>query len=550
MTNDLPKPWLGLLTKRIREEEGRIVVSGRCLIRFPRGGEVIDTDQIRIDVPMKKGAADISFGMKHGIPGPKGSRLNSYRMSIDISEARGFDIQNKLIVNYKDKYDGYIVYDVRDMRTGMNKNSELFIHDGITCYLRQNILNRMVLTVRDTNRYDYPEEQERLARAVRNAAQYRDRDIVMMYEKHCARYEESASVLYEKLIDLGYDNVYFVCDLSSPAVRGLDEKYRKNLIAKDSDRHLEYFFAANKFISSESIDHALQLRIASKAALDKITKEPLEYVFLQHGPTYMISLNKDLRRAFLKKPQYRLHKTVVSSELEAQHFIELGGMERDDLYITGMAKFDKACRNEGADKIIIMPTWRRWELNQAREDITQTNYYKMIRVMYESVPEELRDRVIILPHPLMAEKVRAIAGGDAAADAGADIDAEMCSRILMADSYDKVLRDCDMLITDYSSISYDAYYRGANVVFYWAEKDECMTHYGEGTKLMLNMDNVFGPVAMSGDELAAIVRETYGTEQKQADIERYRKIVEFHDGRNTDRIVEHLIKDGVLADRK
>ena len=116
----------------------------------------------------------------------------------------------------------------------------------------------------------------------------------------------------------------------------------------------------------------------------------------------------------------------------------------------------------------------------------------------------------------------------------------------MTGNYENVLRDTEVLITDYSSISYDAFYRGAKVVFYWAEKDECMTHYGEGTKLMLNLDNVFGPVAMTGDEITAAVSENYGAEQRQDYLDKYRKIIEFHDGRNTERIIEHLIKDGVI----
>ena len=263
------------------------------------------------------------------------------------------------------------------------------------------------------------------------------------------------------------------------------------------------------------------------------------YVFLQHGPTYMVSLNMDLRNGFRKKTDYKLHKTVVSSKLEAEHFIELGGMSMDDLYITGMAKFDRSIREPDADRIVIMPTWRRWETNQARDDIKQTNYYKMVRLMYESVPKELRDKVIILPHPLMAERF---------ADIPADSeDSEFSSKILITDRYEPVLRQCEVLVTDYSSISYDAYYRGAKVVFYWAEKDECMTHYGEGTKLMLNLDNVFGPVAMTGEEITSAIRETYGKEQDQTYLDRYRKIIEFHDGKNTERIIEHLIKDGVIS---
>ena len=248
---------------------------------------------------------------------------------------------------------------------------------------------------------------------------------------------------------------------------------------------------------------------------------------------YMVSLNSKLRVGFKKKKGYKLHKTVVSSEAEARHFIDLAGMDRDDLYITGLAKFDTSYRNEGADRIIIMPTWRRWETNLANEDVEQTGYYKMLERMYDAVPDDLKEKVIILPHPLIAEMFRGEQGlGD---------------HFLMADSYDKVFRDCGLLITDYSSIAYDAFYRGANVVFDWEDLDECMEHYGEGSHLMLNDGNVFGRVCRSRDELKRAVAESYGQPQREEDIEKYRKIVEFHDGKNSDRIIEKLKEDGVLS---
>ena len=55
-------------------------------------------------------------------------------------------------------------------------------------------------------------------------------------------------------------------------------------------------------------------------------------------------------------------------------------------------------------------------------------------------------------------------------------------------SYDDILRDTAVLITDYSSIAYDAFYRGANVIFWWKEKDFCMEQYNG--HLMLNEDNL------------------------------------------------------------
>ena len=517
---------------KVSDEGGCITAAGRCITKFIGGRERIDTDQLRIDIPLRQNTARISFASRYGTKLPGGACLNDFRLEIDKKEAREFDIQNKLIPVYKDKYEGRFLYSLKDFKKGRNRNSDIFVEDGVAMYFRQTIYNTMNFTIRDANIYDTPEGQQRLRDAEERAKGLKDQDIILMYEKNCSRYEESASVLYEKLIDAGHDNVYFIVDMSIPAVQDLDEKYKKNLIDKDSDRHLEYFFACDKFISSETIDHALQLRIANKAVQDKINGKGLSYVFLQHGVMYMVSLNSKLRTGFRQKKGYKLHRTVVSSEAEAQHFIDMAGMSHEDLYVTGLASFDTSYRNEGADRIIIMPTWRRWEANQAEEDATQTGYFRMIGRMYDSVPDDLKDKVIILPHPLIAEKFR---GEHAFGD-----------HFLMADSYDKVFRDCGLLITDYSSIAYDAFYRGANVVFDWMDLDECMEHYGEGTHLMLNDGNVFGRACRSAEELRKAVKDSYMKPQSEEDLARYRKIVEFHDGRNSERIIEKLIEDGII----
>lgn len=527
-----PGPSIRIMNMKVREEGDLIIAEGPCVVRMKGGRGRVDTDLIGVDIPVKENAARITFGSRYGRKMLKGFSLNSFRIEIDRNEAKDFDIQNKLLVTYGGEQTGRFFYSLTDYKKGKNKNSEVFVHDGIAMYFRQNVNNFVYFVVRDANQYDYPEGQARLKRAKRNAAKLKGQDIVLMYEKNCAKYEESASVLYEKLIDEGYDNVYFIVDKSIPAVQDLAEKYRKNLIDKDSDKHLEYFFACNKFVATETIDHSLQLRVASKDVMDKINGKGLMYVFLQHGVMYMVSLGSELRVGFRKKEGYKLHKTVVSSEEEARHFIELGGMEHEDLYVTGLAKFDKAVRNEGADKIIIMPTWRRWETNQAKDELHETGYYKMIETMYNGVPEDLKDKVVILPHPLITERFTGDEG--------------FGKHVVVTNQYDPLLRDCALLITDYSSIAYDAYYRGANVVFYWKDKDECMTHYGEGTHLMLNEGNVFGPVCMDSEDIRMAVEEYYGRPQRKEDLARYRKIVEFHDGKNSERIMNLLIKDGVL----
>lgn len=541
-------PIIGILKSSAREENNRIFLKAVCLLKMQGSSEAMDTERISIDVPVRKHAAHIRFRERYGKKMPRGFRLNEFELCIDRSAAEKLDIQNKLIVNYDDKYFGRILYSLYDLKTGRNRNSEVFVRGGVAIYFRQSRYNSLTLTVRDANLYDYPEGQERIRSAYRKAAAARKKRLgtgragldrsnepILMYEKNCSRYEESASVLYEKLIDEGYDNVWYVVNEDNPAVKDLPEKYRRNLVWKDSDRHLELLFESDTYIATESTEHALQLRIANKLVMDKIRSRSLRYVFLQHGVMYMVSLNSDMRTGF-RNNDHDLQRTVVSSELEAKHFTDLAGMKREDLYVTGLAKFDRSVRNEDADRIVIMLTWRRWETNQARTDVRETAYYKMTEHLYNAVPDELKDRVIILPHPLMADRF-----------AGEEEQNGMASHIVTGESYDRILRDCDLLITDYSSIAYDAFYRGANVIFCWEEKDECMQHYGEGTFLMLNEDNVFGDVCMDDGEVRQAVIRNYGQEQSEENRSRYSRIVEFHDGHNADRIIGMLKKDGLLS---
>ena len=144
----------------------------------------------------------------------------------------------------------------------------------------------------------------------------------------------------------------------------------------------------------------------------------------------------------------------------------------------------------------------------------------------------LKEKVIILPHPLMQEAMN-------------KVDSRLSGH-LATESHNDTLKKCALLLTDYSSIAYDAYFRGSNVVFYWEEKDECMRNYGAETKLMIDEETAFGDVCYNEEQLRTSIEKWYNKPQDGDYLNRYRKIVEFHDRKNTDRIMENLKKDGVL----
>ena len=73
-----------------------------------------------------------------------------------------------------------------------------------------------------------------------------------------------------------------------------------------------------------------------------------------------------------------------------------------------------------------------------------------------------------------------------------------------------------------------------------------MAQYGPSTTLMLNEENVFADYAYSTEGLGDIVRRNYENPQTEEQIERYSHIVQFHDGKNTERLIGFLSEDGII----
>lgn len=357
--------------------------------------------------------------------------------------------------------------------------------------------------------------------------------LVLLFEKNSSKYEESASVLFEKLIDTGYKDAYFIVDRNYQYFDSIPKKYLPNILYKNSFKHYLYFFKAKTFIGTEMLVHAIDLKTFNVFALKKVADKNINYVFLQHGVMYMVSLDSESRTFFKRKELNGKYRVVVSSRAEADHFVELGRHEYEDLYISGLPKFDRNVMNDDADKIIIMPTWRPWEINMARDDFLQTSYFKMIMRIYDCVPEELRSKVIILPHPLIVNELKKLPKA-------------VSDTIVTNAKYDDVLKQARVLITDYSSIAYDAFYRGTRVIFYWEEKDECLANYGPTTKLMLNEANVYGDYFYSTDGLRESIEYNYYNPQSSEYKDKYSKIVTYHDGHNTDRLIKFLKNDKII----
>ena len=401
---------------------------------------------------------------------------------------------------------------------------------------RQTQNNQMIVYTRSRNVTD--KIIERFKQTVAFALSFlwrskKAKKLVLLFEKNSSKYEESASVLYEKFIDDGYNNAYFIVDKNYEFLDRIPEKYRKNIIYKYTFKHYLYFFKARTFIGTEAIAHSFDLKTCNLLPLFKISRKSLNYVFLQHGVMYMVSLDSESREMFKRKELTGKYRVIVSSKAESDHFTTLGRHLEEDIYISGLPKFDRNTLNDDVDKIVIMPTWRPWEINTARSDFSETPYFRMLMKLYNNVPSELKEKVIILPHPLIVNEL---------SKASPDV----TDKVVTNARYDDVLKTARLLITDYSSIAFDSFYRGSNVIFYWEEKDYCMAQYGPSTKLMLNEENVYGDFFYSEEGLSEAIFKNYNNPQTEEYKQRYSRLVDYHDGKNTERLIEFLKKDGII----
>lgn len=258
------------------------------------------------------------------------------------------------------------------------------------------------------------------------------------------------------------------------------------------------------------------------------------YVFLQHGVMYMVSLSSEQRNFFRKGEGKGKQRVVVSSKLEADHFIKNTNYKPEDIYNCGLIKFDRSILNKDADRILVMLTWRPWEFVTGIAGMNDTAYYKMLKRIVDAVPEELKDKLVVMPHPLIVEQVKR------------NKDDVVWKHFADGRKYDDLLKETKLLITDYSSISFDAFYRGSNIIFDWEEKDACMREYGENGHLMLTEELVFGDVSYESGSMGEMIQKAYANGQSEKHIENYRKIVEFHDGNNGGRFIEMAKKDGII----
>lgn len=265
--------------------------------------------------------------------------------------------------------------------------------------------------------------------------------------------------------------------------------YLPNVLEFYSIKHRFVYLFAEKIISSHPDEIILNpfmgKNVRSYAGLVNSDK-----IFLQHGVT------KDNISSWLHKTNKNVKLITTVSDAEKKSFLDPGYNYDEKIIKTlGFPRFDNLKSNEKTKKqILIAPSWRSDLQNMTIKYIKDSAYYKTINSLINNknlidLSEKYGYSIIFKPHPMVYDFIDLF-------------DKNEYILIDENNTYQQLFKDCDLLITDYSSIAFDFSYMKKPNIYYQHDDDY---NFKEGYFKYKTMG--FGEVIENEDELIKLIED-------------------------------------------
>lgn len=230
-----------------------------------------------------------------------------------------------------------------------------------------------------------------------------------------------------------------------------------NVVAQFSWKHAYLLWRARVMLSTDSfrgLDYPSE-------SLPRLRRKTLN-VFLQHG----VAGNKTMTYTRENYPYFS--QVIVSNAIEQAFFSGHYGFTPQQVKLTGIARLDALAPRRGAErsrKILVAPTWRRW-LKGEEQIQASRYYYAWNSFLTSSGLAELLERhqmeLYFRPHFNMMHFIDEFEKGSPRVHVIRDLDQPL----------HHLIREADLLITDYSSVMYDFFYQEKPVLGYMFDRHE------------------------------------------------------------------------------
>ncbi|WP_160725748.1 CDP-glycerol glycerophosphotransferase family protein [Bacillus sp. USDA818B3_A] len=365
------------------------------------------------------------------------------------------------------------------------------------------------------------------------------RNIWLGFEKFADSAQDNGFYFFQYCYQKGKKkDFYYIIKKDSPDYHNL-ESMNDKVIQYMSFKYMIYLFAAKLLISSESKGHVYDIR--TQKGLLKRSINQKRQVFLQHG---VIGL-KRVDQVFKKTSNNAVDLFVVSSEHEKEIIKKNFGYKDEEIIITGLSRWDVLFDQSGGQStILLMPTWRSWMDDLPEEKFVTTEYYKQYFSLLNSPDLKgiLTQHNIYLNffiHPKFKEYIKQFTSNN--------------NRIKIYQfgeiQLNKLLMRSSLLVTDYSSVSWDMYYQKKPVIFFQFDLSEYVKY--QGSYIDLERD-LFGDGAYTAEQLISLIKSyaerNFQEKEKYAQLRT--KYFKFTDHNNSNRIYQEILKNAERLNKK
>ncbi|SDQ14396.1 CDP-glycerol glycerophosphotransferase family protein [Virgibacillus salinus] len=249
--------------------------------------------------------------------------------------------------------------------------------------------------------------------------------------------------------------IYYVISADSKDRTNIE--HLGNVLYLGSTEHIKKTKMATTFIGSHELEYFLPSK-GNELPSFKNGKR----VFLQHGILGRKKVEYD-------KKNYKIpfNLVCVSSSAEKELVVNELGYNESEVAITGLSRFDNLLKNNQKKKeILVIPTWREWLYSG--DSFLSSEYFKRYKNLLQN--EELHQllekydiTLNFFPHYRMQTFIEHFEA----------LSTKHINIIGLADKkVQDLLLESSLMITDYSSVSFDFNYMSKPVIFYHFDFDK------------------------------------------------------------------------------
>mgnify|MGYP004571109401 CR=1 FL=1 len=262
-------------------------------------------------------------------------------------------------------------------------------------------------------------------------------------------------------------------------------------------------------------------------------------IFLQHG-----IIKDNLPMFYEENTKFKLF--ICGAKPEYEYIKNNYHYKNNEVVYTGLARFDSLCDlNIPKIKIALIPTWRRWlgvEINglNKQSNFLNSEYFKFWNSIINNeklikLLETKNIELIFYPHVMMQPYINFFETKSSSI------------KIIKREEKDiqELMKECKLLITDYSSVFFDFAYMNKPIIYYQFDYEEYRKKHMEEGYFDYKI-NGFGPVCENENkllqEITNVINNNFELENQYK--KRINEFFERKDQNNCERIFNSILNIG------